>query len=222
MLRRSPDQTLKALADMGFKDAEGYNRPATLALAPKLKQFGIAPRSCQVEVPLITQFWDPHPDLKPIPLNEAVDGVAAAGVEFFTLSAIGNGERGDGDDFYRRTADRMNAAGELCRKAKIRFAWQLSALDFEGHPGARAIDIYKERVDPKLAPMELDIPQALAAHQNVEAILKAWKGHVPLIRTTAPLFAQAPGAEYVFLGLDVESDDPLAALKALQSSTGSR
>ncbi len=221
MLRRQPDQTLKALADIGFKNVEGYSRAALLALVPQMKQYGLIARSCQVEVPLITQNWDPHPEMKPLSLNEAIDGVAAAGIEFFTMSAIGSGERGDGDDFYRRTADRMNATGELCRKARLRFAWQVHALDFDGRPGNRAIDIYKERLDLKLAPMELDILQAQAARQNIGALLKAWKGHVPLIRT-ADATGVSSDAEYVFLGLDVIPDDPLAALKALQSLIGSR
>lgn len=173
-LKRQPDQTLKSLAAKGFKNAEGYSRPETLTLVPKLEQYGITARSCHVEVPLITNFWEPHPDLKPISLEQAIDSVAAAGIEFFTLSAIGLGERGDADDFYRRTADRMNAAGELCRKSKLRFAWQVSPLDLEGRP--RAIDIYNERVDRKLAPMELDATQV-----KPDPLLKAWKGHVPLM-----------------------------------------
>jgi hypothetical protein len=197
-LKRRPDQTLKSLADKGFKEAEGFGRAETIALIPKLKQYGITARSCHVEVPLITNNWDPHPELKPISLQAAIDGVAQAGIEFFTLSAIGIGERGDGDDFYRRTADRMNAAGELCRKSKIRFVWQMSALDLEGRP--RAIDIYRERVDAKVAAMEPDAtqvkPEALAK------LLKEWKGHVPLMifegDDASLKAAAAAGVEYCF------------------------
>ncbi|MES1260593.1 MAG: hypothetical protein ABUS49_02570, partial [Acidobacteriota bacterium] len=187
LLKPLPDPALKALAEIGFKEVEGYSRAATLALVPKLKQYGLTARSCHVEVPLITQNWDPHPELRPVSLAEAIDDVAAAGIEFFTLSAIGVGERGDGDDFYRRTADRMNAAGELCRKARLRFAWQLHALDFDGRAGARAIDIYKERLDAKLAPMELDVTQV----KDPVALIRAWKSHIPLLGLTGAL---PPGA----------------------------
>jgi hypothetical protein len=196
LLKRQPDQTIKSLADMGFKEAEGYDRVDTVALAPKLKQYGIAVRSCHVEVPLITNNWDPHPELKPLSVQAAIDSVAAAGIEFFTMSAIGSGERGDADDFYRRTADRMNAAGELCRRSRVRFAWQLNALDMQGHP--RAIDIYKERLDAKLAPMELDANEAPPG-----PLLKDWKGHVPLMvveQADDALLkaAAASGVEYCF------------------------
>jgi hypothetical protein len=197
-LKRDPDQTLKSLADKGFRDAEGYGRVETLALMPKLKQYGIAVRSCLVEVPLITANWDPFPDLKPVPLPEAISGIAEAGISFFTMNAIGKGVRGDGDDFYRRTADRMNIAGEMCRKAGIRFAWRMDPADLEAGPGGRPIDIYRERLDLKLAPLELD-----ATKVKPLPMLKAWKGHVPLLLFSEPdddLFktAAVSGVEYCF------------------------
>jgi sugar phosphate isomerase/epimerase len=167
---------------MGFKEAEGYSRAETLALAPRLKQYGLNARSCAVEVPLITQNWEPYPEYKPLSLGEAIDGVAAAGIEYFTMGYIGPGARGDGDDFYRRTADRMNAAGELCKKVKIRFAWQSHAFEFEGQPGARPIDIYKERLDPKVVALELDVFWAVVAGQDPVRLLKEYKGRVPLLR----------------------------------------
>ncbi len=222
-LKRDPDATLKGLADIGFKDVEGYNRVETIALIPKLKRYGLSARSCQVEVPLITQNWDPYPEFRPVSLIEAIDGVAGAGIQYFTMSPIGNGARGDGDDFYRRTADRMNAAGEFCRKAKIRFAWQAHALDFEGRAGMRAIDIYRERLDLKLVAMELDVLQAVIARQNATRILKEWKDHVALLRvTSASVGTMAPGVEYSFIGLDDGTGGPLAALRMAYSSIGSR
>jgi hypothetical protein len=197
-LKREPDQTLKALAAKGVKDAEGSGRVETLALVPKLKQYGITVRSCLVEIPLITANWDPFPDLKPAPLPEAISGVAEAGIGFFTMSAIGSGARGDGDDFYRRTADRMNVAGEMCRKSGIRFAWRIDPLDLQGRPGVRAIDIYKERLEPKVVSMELD-----ASQMNPLPLLKEWKGHVPLLvfaDADDALFkaAASAGVEYCF------------------------
>ena len=220
-LKRNPDSTLKALAEIGFRDAEGYSRMETLALIPKLREFGIGVRSCQVEVPLITGNWDPYPQFQPVPITLAIESVAEGGISYFTMSAIGNGARGDGDDFYRRTADRMNEAGELCRKAKIRFAWQMHALDFAGRP--RAIDIYRERLDLKVAPMELDVMQAMIAHQDAARILKEWKDHVPLARVTGESAGMAtPGVEYVFIGADAAAPDPLASLRTAYSSMGSR
>ena len=181
-LKKEPDRILQALAGIGFKEVEGFSRPETIALAPKIKQYGLTVRSCQVETPLITANWDPYPELKQVTLPEAIDSLAGAGVEYFALGYISPGARGDGDDFFRRTADRMNAAAELGRKSGLRFAWQNHAFEFEGQPGHRPVDIYKERLDQKLVGLELNVFWASVAGQDPLWLLKEWKGRVPLLQ----------------------------------------
>jgi sugar phosphate isomerase/epimerase len=180
-LKKNPDAVLHALAEIGFKEVEGYNRLETIALAPKLKQAGLNLRSCQVETPLFTAFWDPYPELKPVALPEAIDSVAGAGAEYFTMGYISSGAREDNDDFFRRTADRMNVAAELCRKSGLKFAWQNHAFEFQGAPGRRPIDTYKQRLEPRLVELELNVFWASVAGQDPLQLLKEWKGHVPLI-----------------------------------------
>jgi sugar phosphate isomerase/epimerase len=180
-LKRDPDRILQTLVSIGFKEVEGYSRPETIALAPKLKQYGLTVRSCQIETPLLTANWEPYPELKQVTLPEAIDSLAGAGVEYFTMGYISPGARGDADDFFRRTADRMNAAAELCRKSGLRFAWQNHAFEFEGQPGHRPIDIYKERLDQKLVGLELNVFWASVAGEDPLRLLKDWKGHVPLL-----------------------------------------
>jgi sugar phosphate isomerase/epimerase len=181
-LKREPDRVLQALAGMGFKEVEGFSRPETVALAPKIKQYGLAVRSCQVETPLLTANWEPYPELKQVTLPEAIDSLAGAGVDYFTLGYISPGARGDYDDFFRRTADRMNAVAELGRKSGLRFAWQNHAFEFEGQPGHRPVDIYKERLDQKLVGLELNVFWAAVAGQYPLQLLKEWKGRVPLLQ----------------------------------------
>jgi sugar phosphate isomerase/epimerase len=182
LLRKDADGTLPALAAAGFKDLEGYARIQSVALAPKAAQHGLKIRACPAETPLITNNWDPYPDLKPLTLPEAIDSVAGAGIEYLTAGYIEPGARGDGDDFYRRTADRMNAAAELCRKSGVKFAFPNHAFEFAGHPGARPIDIYRERLDPKLVPLELDVFWASVAGEDPLRLLKDWKNRVALLR----------------------------------------
>jgi sugar phosphate isomerase/epimerase len=181
-LKREPDRVLAALAAIGFKELEGFSRPDTVLLAPKLKQYGLTLRSCQVETPLITADWELYPEIRRITLPEAIDSVAGAGAEYFTMGYISPGARGDNDDFFRRTADRMNAAAELCRKSGLRFAWQNHAFEFAGQPDQRPIDIYKQRLDPKLAGLELNVFWASVAGQDPLRLLREWKGRVPLLQ----------------------------------------
>ncbi|MDQ1473378.1 MAG: hypothetical protein QOJ99_4858 [Bryobacterales bacterium] len=182
LLRKEPDRALKTIAGIGFKEVEAYNRPQLVNLAPRLKQFGLTARACTVETPLITANWDQFPELKQISLKEAIDSLATIGVEFFVMGYIPPGARGDGEDFFRRTADRMNAGAELCRKSGLKFAWQNHAFEFAGRPGFRPIDLYKERLDQKLVGLELNIFWLSMAGLDPLKMIKEWKGHVPLLR----------------------------------------
>jgi sugar phosphate isomerase/epimerase len=182
ILKRDPDGVLKAIAGIGYKEVEGYHRLDTIALAPRIKETGLAVRSCQTETPLITADWENYPEFKQVPLKAAIEGLSGAGIEFFKMGYIAPGARGDGDDFYRRTADRMNAAAELCRRSGLKFIWQNHAFEFAGRPGLRPIDIFRDRLDPKLVRMEIDPFWAGLAGQDPIRLLKEWKGSVSFLR----------------------------------------
>jgi hypothetical protein len=187
LLKKDPDATLKALAGIGFRDVEGYDRAATVALAPTIKQNGLTVRSCQIETPLITNN---------------------------------------------------------CRKSGLKFAWQSHAFEFGRALGIRPIEIYKERLDPKLVGMELDVFWASVAGEDPVRLLKEWKGHVPLLRLgdkakDAPhqfsetigqgafvgigdgdidipairKAAAAAGVKYEFVGQDQTTGDPIESLR---------
>lgn len=181
MLKLDPAGTLKAIAGIGYKEVEGYSRLETLALAPSMKDAGLVVRSCGTETPLITADWENYPEFKPVALPAAIDSLAGAGIEFFIMGYISTGARGDEEDFYRRTADRMSAAAELCRKSGLKFAWQNHAFEFEGRPGLRAIDIFHQRLDPKLVRLEMDPFWASVAGQDPIQLMKDWKGRVSLL-----------------------------------------
>jgi sugar phosphate isomerase/epimerase len=182
VLKRDPDGVLKAIAGIGYKELEGYNRLDTVAFMPRIKASGLTVRSCQTETPLITADWDNYPEFKQIPLKAAIESLNEAGIEFFKMGYISPGARGDGEDFYRRTADRMNAAAELCRKSNLKFLWQNYAFEFDGRPPLRPIDIFKERLDQKLVRMEIDPFWASVAGQDPIRLLKDWKGSVSFLR----------------------------------------
>ena len=150
-------------------------------VAPKMRQHGLTPVSCEIEPPLITANWDPYPELRQISLEDAIAGMKEAGVEYLVMGYIPPGARGDADDFFRRTADRMNVVGELCRKNGLKFAWRNHAFEFQGRPGQRPVDIYRERLDPKLVTMELDVFWASVAARDPLEMLKQFKGRISLV-----------------------------------------
>ncbi len=194
LLKREPDRVLQAIAAMGFTEVEGDSRPHMVSLIPKIKQAGLTPQSWYVETPLITADWELYPDLTRISLPEAIDSLREAGVDYFTMDYIPPGARGDGDDFYRRTADRMNVAAVMCHKAGLKFAYRNHAFEFAGRPGSRPIDIFKERLDPKLVGLELDVFWAAVAGVDPVELLKSWKGRVPMLHLQDKAKGNGPAA----------------------------
>jgi sugar phosphate isomerase/epimerase len=179
-LMKDSDHVLKTIADIGYKEIEGQGRVDLIALAPKIKELGMTPVSCHVETPLITGDWEKYKGTKQLPLEEAIASVKAIGVKYFTMAYIQPQARGD-LDFYRKTAESMNHAGEMCKKAGLQFAYHNHAFEFGGKPKERPIDIFHARLDKKLVTLEMDVFWvSVAGHDPVE-MLTQWKGRVGLL-----------------------------------------
>jgi sugar phosphate isomerase/epimerase len=133
-----------------------------------------------VETPLITGDWDKYKGTTPLALEEAVDSVKAIGVQYFTMAYIMPQARGD-LDFYRKTADSMNHAGEVCKKAGLQFVYHNHAFEFGGKPGERPIDIFHQRLDKKLVALEMDVFWVSVAGNDPVEMLNQWKGRVALL-----------------------------------------
>jgi len=180
ILMKESDRVLKTIAEIGYTEVEG-NRTDLIELLPKIKQYGLKPVSCHIETPLVTNAWDKYPDLKPMKLEDAIDTAKKVGVDYFTLAYIMPTARGEGLEFYRKTADNMNHAGELCRKAGLQFAYHNHAYEFAGKVGERPIDVFFERLDHKLVAMEMDVFWLSVAGEDPVASLAKWKGRVALL-----------------------------------------
>ncbi|MDP9170364.1 MAG: sugar phosphate isomerase/epimerase [Acidobacteriota bacterium] len=180
-LMKDSDHVLQTIADIGYKEIEGQGRADLIALAPKIKDLGMKSVSCHVETPLITGDWDKYKGMKEAPLEEAIESLKKIDVEYFTMAYIQPQARGADLDFYRKTADQMNHAAEMCQKAGLKFAYHNHAFEFAGAKGQRPIDIFHERLDKKLVNLELDVFWASVAGNDPVEMLKTWKGQVGLL-----------------------------------------
>ena len=180
-LMKDSDHVLKTIAAIGYSEIEGQNRADLIALAPKIKDLGMSLVSCHVETPLITGDWDKYKDLTPVPLEKAVDSLKAIGVKYFTMAYIKPDARGADLDFYRKTADNMNHAAEVCKKAGLLFAYHNHAFEFAGAKGKRPIDIFHSRLDKKLVNLEMDVFWVSVAGNDPVEMMKLWKGRVGLL-----------------------------------------
>ena len=196
-----PDQareTLQRLAQIGYRQVESLRENNSVVL-PLCKEFGIHAVSAHQETPLVTgnyAAWkDFFPQGKPADLTweKAVDDAARAGFKFMVIPYLMPGERGSLDDF-RRYADQFNKAGEPVRKAGMQLCYHHHSFEFGPKEGSRPIDVFLERLDPKLVKFEMDVFWVSVAGQDPVALLNQWKGRVALIH----LKDKAPGLKIHF------------------------
>ncbi len=177
---KDSEHVIKTIAEIGYKEIEGAGRADLSTLLPLIKQNGMKPVSCHVETPLITEDWDKYPEMKKVPVQEAIDSVKGMGAQYFTMPYIRPAARGD-LDFFRKTADQMNKVAELCTKSGLQFAYHNHAFEFAGKAGERPIDIFKARLDKKHVALEMDMFWVSVAGTDPLEMLKEWKGRVALL-----------------------------------------
>jgi sugar phosphate isomerase/epimerase len=179
-LMKDSEHVIKTIAEIGYKEIEGAGRNDLIALLPLINKYGMKAVSCHVETPIITGDWEKYKGMKPVPVEEAIESLKTAGVQYFTMAYIQPAARGD-LEFYKKTADQMNHTGELCKKAGMQFAYHNHAFEFGGKPGERPIDIFKERLDKKLVALEMDMFWVSVAGHDPLQMLQEWKGRVALL-----------------------------------------
>jgi sugar phosphate isomerase/epimerase len=196
-----PDQareTLQRIAQIGYREIESIRAFNTVVL-PLCKEFGLHAVSAHLDTPLVTGNWGAWKDAFPqgapegLTWQKAVDDAAAAGLKFVVIAYLMPGERGSLDTF-RRYADQFNHAGEAAQKAGMQLCYHHHAFEFGPKGGSRPIDVFLERLDPKLVKFEMDVFWVSVGGQDPVELLHQWKGRVALMH----LKDKAPGLKTHF------------------------
>jgi len=191
-------EALQRVAQIGYREIESI-RSFNPVVLPLCKEFGIQAVSCHYDTPLVTGNFDAwksdFPQGRPAGFTweKAVDHAASAGVKYMVVAYLQPAERGSLDTF-RRYADQFNKAGEATRKAGMQFCYHHHAFEFGPKEGSRPIDIFLERLDPKLVKFEMDVFLVSVAGQDPVELLGKWKSRVALIH----LKDKAPGLKTHF------------------------
>ncbi|MFL6465674.1 MAG: sugar phosphate isomerase/epimerase family protein [Bryobacteraceae bacterium] len=182
---KRPLQTLQAIADMGYREVEMLRNQVAI-LAPHLKSVGLRPVSLHFETPLVTGNWKAwqHADMPPIEPGITFDDTLAQArdhaFEYMVFNYLAPEER-LGLDFYRALADKLNAAGEKCRAAGLRFCYHNHDFEFEPKPGGRPIDTLLARLDKNLVRLEVDTFWVSMAGVEAAAFLRQNAGRVEMV-----------------------------------------
>ncbi|RSK46962.1 sugar phosphate isomerase/epimerase family protein [Hymenobacter rigui] len=186
-MQQDPAAALARVAKLGYNSVEGATytgnqkfygmEPA--AFAKVLKQNGLMMPSShyllgeqenngQATQGTILHGWD-----------KAVDDAAQVGIKYMVCAYLLDSERGN-LDHYKLLAERLNKAGERCKKAGIQMAYHNHDFEFAAQNGKLPYDILLTETDKNLVQMELDLYWATKAGHDPVALFKKNPGRFPL------------------------------------------
>ncbi len=185
-MEKDPAGTLARVAQLGYTTVEGatytgsqkFYGMAPAAFAAALKKAGLMMPSShyllgeqlnngQPTAGTILHGWD-----------KAVDDAAQVGIKYMVCAYLTDSERGSLDQ-YKLLAERLNKAGERCKKAGIQLCYHNHDFEFVAQDGKQPYDVLLA-TDKELVKMELDLYWATKAGQDPVALFQKHPGRFPL------------------------------------------
>lgn len=175
--------TLKKVAELGFGEVENFGYSG--------KFFGMTPaeyKSVLGDLGLTApsgHYMYGNFGNKKIPgtvLNgweKAVEDAAAIGQQYMVIAYLMPEERGDIDN-YKRTAEGISKAAEVCKKSGIQLCYHNHDFEFEAQNGILPFDILTKETSAELVKIELDLYWASKAGQDPVSLFKQHKGRIAL------------------------------------------
>lgn len=172
VLPAKPLETLKALEQIGFTEAEVIGGSLE-AVWPSLIQTKLRPVSIHLDTALFTT--------KVAQLPAALDEAKRRGIQFAVCPYIAPQDRG-GVDVIKKLGETLNRAGELCNKSGMHLCYHNHAFEFEPVAGGgNLLDVLMTAADPKLVSLELDIMWSRVAGVDPVTVLKKYGKRIALM-----------------------------------------
>lgn len=166
-LENNFDRTLANVAAIGYKEVEfaGYVGRSPQQIRAALQASGLTGVSGHVSFAALGDRWP-----------ESVEVARLIGQKYLVVVAIDQASRVQPDG-WKRAAERLNRAGEVCRAAGLQLGYHNHVFEFASlQGGAKPYDILLELTDPSLVTMQMDICWFTAAGQDPGAYLKRYPG----------------------------------------------
>lgn len=183
LMQSDPRGTLKKIADIGYKkvEAAGYNEGLFYGMKPiefkeVLTDLGLKMPSSHYSSGLA------NPD-KVGTLNngweKVVEDAKEADIKYMVLAYLTDDERKSIDD-YKKVAELLNKAGEICKKNNIQLTYHNHDFEFKRFGDELPYDILLNEVDASLLDMELDLYWTVKAGLDPVKLFKDHPGRFPL------------------------------------------
>lgn len=163
---KDPKGVLKQVADMGYKQVEGYERDKGVFWGMSHTDF--KKYMDDLGMVFISSHCDTTKDFE-----KKAEEAAAIGMKYLVFPYEGGGKTLDD---YKKYADDFNKKGEICKQNGIRFAFHNHNFSFQPIDGQFPQDILLMNTDPSLVDFEIDLYWVIAAGQDPETWLKKYPG----------------------------------------------
>lgn len=166
-LPKDPKGVLKQIADMGYKQVEGYERDKGILWGMTPAEFKSYMDS--IGLTMVATHYDAG--TKPEDFEKKVALAAEVGMSYLFFPWEGGNKS---IDDYKKYAELFNKNGEICKKHGLRYGFHNHDFSFKAINGEYPQDILMNNTDPALVDYELDIYWVVAAGQDPEAWLKKY------------------------------------------------
>ena len=159
MIPTNVEKTLASLRKIGYGEVETFDYSVTngyWGYSPK--QFLALLKNNELTAP--SGHYDSDKLLKDgntDDLQNQIEAAVIVGSDFLTIPWINDAFRNNADDF-KRLAERMNKAGNLCKSAGIRLGYHNHDFEFKQYEDQTGYDILLKETDPTLVHFEMDLP----------------------------------------------------------------
>lgn len=152
-LPKNAQDVLKQVASFGYKQLEGYEGPQGIYWGMKHTEFKKFISDLGMNMVSSHCKWEEN-------LEQKAAEAAEIGLKWLMCPYLGPQKE---LDFFKKTAEKFNKAGEVCKKAGIRFAYHNHDYSFKQLEGQLPQDVMMQNTDPSLVDFEMDIYWVVAA-----------------------------------------------------------
>ena len=170
ILPDDPKGVLKQVADMGYKQIEGYEGDMGLFWGMSNSEF----KAYMDELGL--DFVASHCKVEEN-FEEKAAQAAEIGMKYLICPWIGPQESMEG---FKEWTEKFNACGEICKKNGIRFAYHNHGYSFKELEGVIPQDYMMDNTDPGLVDFELDMYWVVTAQADIISYLEKYPNRFPL------------------------------------------
>jgi sugar phosphate isomerase/epimerase len=178
-----PKGTLEKVASIGFKEVESYGYNGNyFGMSPAeykkvLKGLGLKSPSGHY---LYGDFGTRNtPGTVIHGWEKAIDDAKEVGQEYMVIAYLMDEERSS-IDAYKKIAEGLSKAGELCKKSGIQLCYHNHAFEFQSLEGEIPFDVMMKYADPAALQIELDLYWAVKAGKDPIALFEQHKHRISL------------------------------------------